>query len=108
MTAPAGNASQHGRLATQRLAGLASLSPSYFAMVMATGVVSLAAYLQGYDLVARALFGLNGVIWLLTPKFGRDGALEPADVADAASTSGLRRTTTVTLKNWQAVRLVAR
>lgn len=50
----------------------------------------------------------NGVIWLLTPKFGRDGALEPADVADAASTSGLRRTTTVTLKNWQAVRLVAR
>jgi Protein of unknown function (DUF3052) len=50
----------------------------------------------------------NGVVWLLTPKFGRDGALEPADIADAASTSGLRRTTSVTLANWQAVRLVAR
>jgi tellurite resistance protein TehA-like permease len=65
MTAPARTAPQHRRLATQRLAGLASLSPSYFAMVMATGVVSLAAYQQGFDLVARALFGLNGVIWLV-------------------------------------------
>jgi len=50
----------------------------------------------------------NGVIWLLTPKFGRNGALEPADIADAASTTGLRRTTSVSLPDWQAVRLISR
>lgn len=50
----------------------------------------------------------NGVIWLLTPKHGRPGALEPADIPDAASTSGMRRTTSVTLSNWHAVRLVPR
>lgn len=50
----------------------------------------------------------SGVIWLLTPKFGRPGALEAADIADAASTTGLRRTTSVSLPQWQAVRLVSR
>ena len=50
----------------------------------------------------------NGVIWLITPKFGRDGALEPADIADAAATTGLRRTTSVSLPEWQAVRLISR
>lgn len=50
----------------------------------------------------------NGVIWLITPKHGRRGALEPADIVDAASTSGLRRTTSVSLSQWQAVRLVSR
>ncbi len=34
-------------------------------MVMVTGVVSLAAYQQGLELVALALFGLNVVSWLL-------------------------------------------
>lgn len=57
---------------------------------------------------AKAPLADNGVIWLLTPKHGRPGELEPADVADAASTSGLRRTTSVTLAQWQAVRLVSR
>ena len=50
----------------------------------------------------------NGVIWLLTPKHGRPGALDPADIPDAASTSGMRRTTSVTLGDWQALRLVPR
>ena len=57
---------------------------------------------------AKAPLADNGVVWLLTPKFGRPGALEPADIADAAATSGLRRTTSVTLAQWQAVRLVSR
>lgn len=57
---------------------------------------------------AKAPLADNGVIWLLTPKHGRPGAMEPADIADAASTSGLRRTTSVTLSQWQAVRLVSR
>ncbi len=50
----------------------------------------------------------NGVIWLVTPKFGRPGALEPADIADAAETCGLRRTTTLTLSNWQGIRMGSR
>ncbi|HEX4885374.1 MAG TPA: tellurite resistance/C4-dicarboxylate transporter family protein [Casimicrobiaceae bacterium] len=52
-----------------RLAGLADLSPAYFGMVMATGIVSLAAHLLGMPRVAQALFGLNvllyGALWLL-------------------------------------------
>ena len=47
------------------LSGLADLSPAYFAMVMATGIVSLAAHQQGLQFLAHALFGLNGVTWLL-------------------------------------------
>jgi tellurite resistance protein TehA-like permease len=52
------------------LAGLAGLSPAYFGMVMATGIVSLAAFLLDMPGIARALFGLNVVVyvalWLLT------------------------------------------
>lgn len=38
---------------------IASLHPAYFAMVMATGIVSIAARLSGMPLVAAALFRLN-------------------------------------------------
>lgn len=49
---------------------LSLLSPAYFGMVMATGIVSIAAHLLGYPVVARLLFQLNvvvyGVLWVLT------------------------------------------
>ena len=49
---------------------LAGLSPAYFGMVMATGIVSLAAHLLGMPLIARALFFINivvyAVLWCLT------------------------------------------
>src|SRR6185503_5971442 len=52
------------------LAGLAGLSPAYFGMVMATGIVSLAAHRLDMPRVAQALFQLNtvvyGVLWILT------------------------------------------
>ena len=52
------------------LSGLADLSPAYFGLVMATGIVSLAAHLAGLAAVSRGLFGLNVVIyatlWVLT------------------------------------------
>lgn len=57
---------------------------------------------------AKAPLAEGGVIWLFTPKHGRSGALEPADIADAATTAGLRRTTSVTLPQWQAVRMISR
>jgi tellurite resistance protein TehA-like permease len=51
-------------------AELAGFSPGYFGMVMATGIVSLAAHRLGMGVVATALFQLNvvayAVLWLLT------------------------------------------
>ena len=48
----------------------ADLHPAYFAMVMATGIVSVAAQLRGWPAVAQALLWLNvffyGALWALT------------------------------------------
>jgi Protein of unknown function (DUF3052) len=50
----------------------------------------------------------GGAIWLLTPKVGRPGAFDPADIAEAAPIAGLSQTTTATVsKDWAASRLVA-
>jgi tellurite resistance protein TehA-like permease len=54
----------------QALDNLAGLSPAYFGMAMATGIVSLAAHLLNMQSVANALFLLNiivyAVLWFLT------------------------------------------
>src|SRR5574337_434526 len=48
---------------------LAKLSPAYFGMVMATGIVSIGAWRLGLPRLAWGLFGLNlaayGLLWLL-------------------------------------------
>ena len=50
----------------------------------------------------------HGVVWLLTPKPGRDGHVEPEDIADAAPTAGLQQTSTISAApGWQGTRLVA-
>ena len=50
----------------------------------------------------------GGVIWLLTPKVGRPGSVDPADIAEAAPIAGLSQTTTASVsKDWTATRLVA-
>ena len=50
----------------------------------------------------------HGVVWLFTPKQGRDGHVESEDIADAAPTAGLQATTTVSAaRDWQGTRLVA-
>ena len=50
--------------------GLAGMSPASFGMVMATGIVAIAAHLSGLAWLARALFALSlvmyVVLWLLT------------------------------------------
>ncbi|HRO62546.1 tellurite resistance/C4-dicarboxylate transporter family protein [Thermomonas sp.] len=46
-------------------AGLASLSPAYFGMVMATGIVSLAAWMRGWPRLAEFLFALNLAVYVL-------------------------------------------
>ena len=50
----------------------------------------------------------NGVIWVLTPKTGRSGHVEPSEIAEAAPTAGLSQTSNVTISNgWAGSRLVA-
>ena len=50
----------------------------------------------------------SGVIWLMTPKPGRLGHVEPEDIADAAPTSGLQSTNSISAAtDWQGTRLVA-
>ena len=51
----------------------------------------------------------TGPIWVLTPKAGRDGHVEPSDIQDAAPIAGLSVTSTIALAgDWSATRLVAR
>lgn len=50
----------------------------------------------------------HGVIWLMTPKVGRAGYVEPSDIADAAPTAGLQVTSAISAAaDWQGTRLVA-
>jgi hypothetical protein len=52
--------------------------------------------------------GDNGVVWLLTPKAGRDGHVEPSDIDEAAPTAGLSSTrSTSAAPEWSGTRLVA-
>jgi hypothetical protein len=52
--------------------------------------------------------GDSGVIWLLTPKAGRDGHVEPSDIDEAAPTAGLASTrSTSAAPEWSGTRLVA-
>ena len=49
----------------------------------------------------------GGAIWLLTPKIGRSGAIEAADIAEAAQIAGLAQTTSAAVSpEWTATRLV--
>lgn len=62
------------------------------------------------DLLVDALGPLadNGVIWLLTPKAGREGHIEPGEITESAPTAGLQQTTTISAgKDWSGARLVA-
>ena len=61
------------------------------------------------DLLVEAISPLaeSGVVWLLTPKAGRPGHVDPSDIAESAPTAGLAQTSTVNAgKDWSAARLV--
>ncbi|MFD0202821.1 MULTISPECIES: DUF3052 domain-containing protein [Saccharothrix] len=62
------------------------------------------------DALINATTGLaeDGVIWVLTPKTGRAGHVEPSDIAEAVATAGLAQTSNITVSgDWSATRLVA-
>jgi hypothetical protein len=51
----------------------------------------------------------SGPVWVLTPKAGRDGHVEPSDIQDAAPNVGLSQTSSLSVApDWNATRLVAR
>ncbi len=62
------------------------------------------------DLVdALTYLSESGPIWLLTPKAGATGHVEPSDIQDAAPTAGLTQTVTfLAAPGWSATKLVAR
>lgn len=73
--------------------GIANLYPGYFAVVMATGIVSIAAHLEGLSLFARWLFEINkaayAVLWILTAvRLIRHFPRARADVCDHARGPG--------------------
>lgn len=50
----------------------------------------------------------GGAIWLFTPKVGRNGHVDPSDVAEAAPTAGLATTSSLSIcRDWSATKLVA-
>jgi hypothetical protein len=62
------------------------------------------------DVLMDALTELTetGVIWLMTPKVGRPGHVEPSDITDSAPTAGLATTSTINAAaDWQGTRLVS-
>ncbi|MFI1100188.1 DUF3052 domain-containing protein [Streptomyces melanogenes] len=55
---------------------------------------------------AIGLLEEGGTIWLLTPKTGRDGYIEPSDISDAAQTAGLSMAKSISVgKDWSGTRL---
>jgi len=50
----------------------------------------------------------GGVVWLFTPKAGRDGHIEPSEIGEAARTAGLSSTKSISAApDWAGTRLVA-
>lgn len=62
------------------------------------------------DMLVDAIAPLadNGVVWLLTPKVGRPGHVEPSEITESASIAGLSQTSSISAgKDWAGARLVA-
>ncbi len=57
---------------------------------------------------ARAPLADKGIIWVFTPKTGRDGHVEPSDINEAANTVGLAQTSNISVSDdWAATRLAS-
>ncbi|MDF0529964.1 DUF3052 domain-containing protein [Tsukamurella sp. 8F] len=48
----------------------------------------------------------DGCVWVLSPKTGRPGHVQPSDIAEAAPTAGLMQTSSTNLGPWIGSRLV--
>ncbi|MFI7440355.1 DUF3052 domain-containing protein [Nonomuraea indica] len=62
-----------------------------------------------FDVLSDAMRALadGGQIWLLTPKAGREGHVEPSDIGEDAATAGLSQTSSISAApDWSGTRLV--
>ncbi|WP_433431359.1 DUF3052 domain-containing protein [Nonomuraea sp. CA-141351] len=62
-----------------------------------------------FDVLSDAMRALadGGQIWLLTPKAGREGHVEPSDIGEDAATAGLSQTSSISAaSDWSGTRLV--
>ncbi|MEQ4725448.1 MULTISPECIES: DUF3052 domain-containing protein [unclassified Nonomuraea] len=62
-----------------------------------------------FDALSDAMRALaeGGQIWLLTPKAGREGHVEPSDIGEDAATAGLSQTSSISAApDWSGTRLV--
>ncbi|WP_330234073.1 DUF3052 domain-containing protein [Nocardia sp. NBC_00508] len=48
----------------------------------------------------------DGFVWVLTPKTGQPGHVEPSEIAESAPTAGLTQTSAISLGAWTGSRLV--
>nr|WP_261774843.1 DUF3052 domain-containing protein [Rhodococcus kroppenstedtii] len=48
----------------------------------------------------------DGFVWVLTPKTGQSGHVEPSEIAESAPTAGLTQTSSTNLGSWIGSRLV--
>ncbi|WP_072688431.1 DUF3052 domain-containing protein [Rhodococcus marinonascens] len=48
----------------------------------------------------------EGFVWVLTPKTGHTGHVEPSEIAESAPTAGLTQTSAANLGDWSGSRLV--
>ncbi|MGW4327353.1 DUF3052 domain-containing protein [Nocardia sp. NPDC004573] len=48
----------------------------------------------------------DGFVWVLTPKTGQPGHVEPSEIAESAPTAGLTQTSAISLGSWAGSRLV--
>jgi hypothetical protein len=57
---------------------------------------------------ALSAIASGGVVWLFTPKGGRDGHVEPSEIGEAARAAGLSSTKSISAApDWAGTRLVA-
>ncbi|MFT3900413.1 MAG: DUF3052 domain-containing protein [Gordonia sp. (in: high G+C Gram-positive bacteria)] len=47
----------------------------------------------------------DGYLWVLSPKTGKDGYVEPSEISEAAATTGLTQTGVTNVGDWTATRL---
>ncbi|SDK70434.1 DUF3052 domain-containing protein [Nonomuraea jiangxiensis] len=62
-----------------------------------------------FDALSEAMRALaeGGQIWLLTPKAGREGHVEPSDIGEDAASAGLSQTSSISAApDWSGTRLV--
>ncbi len=50
----------------------------------------------------------GGFVWVVSPKTGRDGYVDPSEIAEAAPTAGLSQTKVINLGDWSGSRLESR